>query len=226
MRGVPGRPGGGTASVRSVRLLRTGGRVVAAVALLLVAACGGTGRRPGARADRRGVTGARVAARVPRRPLGRSAGAPRVLASGLDVPWGIAFLPDGNALVTERRSARLLRVGADGTVTPVGGRGRRRPGAGRAGCSASPSRPVSPTDRAVFVAYTSATDNRVVRLRAPDGRRRGGAAGRRRRDPQGRHPRRRRPRVRPRRAASTSPPARPGGAAARRTRASAARSCA
>ena len=52
---------------------------------------------------------------------GTSAGAaPRVLVTGLEVPWGVAFLPDGAALVTERKSARLLRVAPDGTVTPVG----------------------------------------------------------------------------------------------------------
>ena len=41
-------------------------------------------------------------------------GVPRVLVTGLEVPWGLAFLPDGDALVTERESARLLRVAPDG----------------------------------------------------------------------------------------------------------------
>ena len=88
-----------------------------------------------------------------------------MLVTGLEVPWGVAFLPDGAALVTERKSARLLRVAPDGTVTPVGtvagvvaqGEG------GLLGVAVSPD---FAADRAVFVAYTSATDNRVVRLRA------------------------------------------------------------
>src|SRR5262245_26682748 len=48
------------------------------------------------------------------------AGAPRTLADGLTVPWAIAFLPGGDALVTERESARLLRITPAGRVTQVG----------------------------------------------------------------------------------------------------------
>ena len=43
-----------------------------------------------------------------------------VLVGGLAVPWAITFLPGGEALVTERDSARLLRVTPRGAVSTVG----------------------------------------------------------------------------------------------------------
>ena len=42
------------------------------------------------------------------------------VASGLKRPWAVAFLPGGDMLVTER-PGRLVRVGADGSLTPVRG---------------------------------------------------------------------------------------------------------
>ena len=85
------------------------------------------------------------------------------LATNLEVPWSFAFLPGGDALVTERDSGRLLRVSPSGEVRvvqtlPEGGSGE----GGLLGVAVSPG---YDEDRHVYAYYTTARDNRVVRFR-------------------------------------------------------------
>jgi len=87
----------------------------------------------------------------------------QVLVKGLVAPWGLAFLPDGTALVTERDSARILSVTPGGAVKEV----QRLPevdGGGEGGLLGIAVSPAYETDKAVFVYYTTATDNRIARL--------------------------------------------------------------
>jgi glucose/arabinose dehydrogenase len=93
-------------------------------------------------------------------------GAPRVIASGLDVPWGIAFLPDGDALVSERATGRIKRIPGNGgtprTVRTIPGVARNFGEGGLLGIAVSPN---YSRDRLVYAYYTSSRDNRVVRFR-------------------------------------------------------------
>ena len=117
----------------------------------------------------------------------------QTIATGLAIPWGIAFLPDGTALVTERGldelerppaiPARILSITKDGTQTEVmrmntfhdikASGVRARGESGLLGIAVSPG---YATDRWIYVYYTytlvtnnpqpgvTATDNRIARF--------------------------------------------------------------
>jgi glucose/arabinose dehydrogenase len=93
---------------------------------------------------------------------------PVTVATRLRVPWGLAFLPDGSALVTLRDEGTVLRVRGDGSA-PV--RVGTVPGVQPLGESGLLGVAVSPrfaSDHSVFVYLTSASDNRVMRMTLED----------------------------------------------------------
>jgi glucose/arabinose dehydrogenase len=93
----------------------------------------------------------------------------RTVTDGLEVPWGVAFLPGGAALVGERDSTRVLRVTEEGKVREVGRIEEAAPRgeAGLLGLAVSPS---YDEDRTVFAYVTTEEDNRVLRMTYEDGR--------------------------------------------------------
>ncbi|WGW10652.1 PQQ-dependent sugar dehydrogenase [Saxibacter everestensis] len=58
------------------------------------------------------------ASSAPELPEG-TPGTPQQLAGGLDTPWGVAFLPDGSALITLRDEARVIQLTDDGDVVEI-----------------------------------------------------------------------------------------------------------
>lgn len=87
------------------------------------------------------------------------------VVTGLDVPWDLAFLPDGSALVTLRDEARVLRVRPDGSTTPVRADGPdgRVAGVAPDGEGGLLGITTDATAEHVFVYVSGAEDNRVVR---------------------------------------------------------------
>jgi glucose/arabinose dehydrogenase len=146
---------------------------------------------PGATATAPGPTTAVEPATASRAPftgapeLDLDGAAVRVVASGFRIPWGLEFLPDGTALVTERGNdvpllappaaggpaiddsgvARILRVTPDGAVTEVQQLPEVDLRSGEGGLLGIAVSPHYTADGLVYIYYSAATDNRVARLR-------------------------------------------------------------
>ena len=154
--------------------------MLAVAASLLLTGCGAAeapAAGPDLGAQARGSAAGRPAAPEPTRaapsrvppgaPGGPEAGAeddPNVVATGLTLPWGLAVLPDGTALVGERTTGRIL------VVQPRRAPARevmRIPGLDAAGDGGLLGLALSPRyrdDELVFAYVTTRTDNRVVRF--------------------------------------------------------------
>lgn len=85
------------------------------------------------------------------------------VASGFQSPWGLAILPDGSALVSERDTARIKHVTAAGVVRQIGTVPGVRHG-GEGGLLGIAVAPTFGTDRLLYAYHTASGDNRVVRM--------------------------------------------------------------
>ncbi|CUW31267.1 MULTISPECIES: PQQ-dependent sugar dehydrogenase [Streptomyces] len=143
--------------------------VLAATALLLTAGCSsggeggpdgsgrtGTGKAPGASAPR-------ATASVP--PAKGSVRVLRTVAEGLKTPWGLAPLPGGGLLVSSRDEGTISRIDEKtGRTTELGTVSGVSP-AGEGGLLGIALSPDFASDRMVYAYFTSASDNRIVRMR-------------------------------------------------------------
>lgn len=103
-------------------------------------------------------------------PEPQPAGKPKVsatIATGLNVPWGIAFLSNGDALVSQRDDGSIVRIAKTGQVTPMGSvSGSSGTPGGEGGLLGIA---LAPDDEDVLYAYmTTSADDRVIRMRVGD----------------------------------------------------------
>jgi glucose/arabinose dehydrogenase len=110
-----------------------------------------------------GCGGSGAAATSPSAPPGAVSrydlAAPQEVARGLDVPWGLAFLPGGDALISERDPGRVLRLTPGGEPREI----RVVEGVNADGEGGLLGLAVSP-DGLVYAYLTAAEDNRIVRF--------------------------------------------------------------
>ncbi|MET8245933.1 PQQ-dependent sugar dehydrogenase [Streptomyces sp. NPDC005202] len=146
--------------------------VLAATAVLLTAGCssdGGGGSSGGGDSASPSRTAAGSS------PTGRAAGetAPpakgsvkvlRTVAEGLNTPWGLAPLPDGDLLVSSRDQGTITRVDdRTGKKTELGRVSGVSP-AGEGGLLGIALSPDYASDHMIYAYFTSASDNRIVRM--------------------------------------------------------------
>ncbi|MBA2769786.1 MAG: PQQ-dependent sugar dehydrogenase [Sporichthyaceae bacterium] len=95
----------------------------------------------------------------------------RTLAKDLAVPWGVAFLPSGNALVGERDSGDVHVVRRGGGRTRVGNLDvfSQLSAGGEGGLLGLALHPEFRSNRWVYAYLSTRNDNRIVRARFVDG---------------------------------------------------------
>ncbi|MEV2274536.1 PQQ-dependent sugar dehydrogenase [Nocardiopsis sp. NPDC049922] len=102
-------------------------------------------------------------------------GAGEEVATGLDIPWGLVFLPTGEALVSERHTGRILLVTPGGdepreVYAMPGVTGPEGPESGwEGGLMGLAVSPGYEDDGHVYAYLTTEDDNRVVRFRLDGG---------------------------------------------------------
>jgi glucose/arabinose dehydrogenase len=144
--------------------VRRTSRITSTVAALaLLAACAENARgddQPYASPRSAGSASAAPSSDAPGAP---DLGAPETIATGIETPWGLAFLPDGSALVAERDSGRILRI----TPGSAPAEAYRVPGVsadGEGGLLGLAVADDYATTELVYAYLTAADDNRIVRF--------------------------------------------------------------
>jgi glucose/arabinose dehydrogenase len=145
--------------------------VLAAAALLLTAGCSSDGGGPSGNDEGASPSRSAPGSSAPPRqaaeetpPAKGSVKVVRTVAEGLESPWGLAPLPGGGLLVSSRDEGTIVRVDEKtGRKTELG----EVPGVSAAGEGGLLGIALSPdyaSDRMVYAYFTSASDNRIVRM--------------------------------------------------------------
>jgi glucose/arabinose dehydrogenase len=142
--------------------------VVVAVLAVVATACTGPVARPSAAPSGTSTVPASATGSGSPSASGSRSPGQRTLASGLDVPWDLAVLPDGTALVTLRDAAQVVRV-VPGAAPQVVARIDDVRAEGEGGLLGIALSPQFRSDHLVYLYLTAAQDNRVLRYRYVDG---------------------------------------------------------
>ncbi|MCG6495864.1 sorbosone dehydrogenase family protein [Kitasatospora sp. A2-31] len=148
-------------------MLRRTAVVLLALVLGPVAAAGCSSAEPVPGTPSTGPTAASApaSAPVPASPAATPSVAVRgTVADGLRSPWGLAVLPEGDLLVSERDDGRILRIAAEGGAKTEVGTVPGVVAGGEGGLLGLALSPGYPADHLVYAYLSTADDNRIVRF--------------------------------------------------------------
>jgi glucose/arabinose dehydrogenase/phosphatidylethanolamine-binding protein (PEBP) family uncharacterized protein len=91
------------------------------------------------------------------------------LAGGVDVAWGVVFLPDGSALFSERETFSIYRLTKSGQKTLAGKISQAVGTGGEGGLLGLEITPSFATDHWLYVYHTASEGNRVTRIKYENG---------------------------------------------------------
>ncbi|OPF80649.1 oxidoreductase [Streptomyces antioxidans] len=86
------------------------------------------------------------------------------VSSGWTIPWGLSWLPDGSALITERDSFKLYELTQSGTRTEIGTVPNVVTTDGEGGLLGIAVSPDWNTDHAIYLMHTASDGNRIARM--------------------------------------------------------------
>jgi glucose/arabinose dehydrogenase len=102
---------------------------------------------------------------APSAPGAPDLAAPETVATGLKAPWGLAFLPDGSALVAERDTGHILQVRRGGGAPKEVYRVPGVVAAGEGGLLGLAVASDFAGTALVYAYFTAGSDNRIVRFK-------------------------------------------------------------
>lgn len=135
---------------------------IAAIAVVVVVLAGCSAEPPTVSTDSTPtptITSAPEATPTPGPTSVEPTGSPTILTTGLTSPWSVVPLGSGSALISERDTARVVELTADGVKRVVG----TVPGVGHGGEGGLLGLAIV-GETTLYAYLTSATDNRIVRI--------------------------------------------------------------
>ncbi len=160
-----------TTTARHASLTAVAAATLATGLLIAAAGTGGAATAPhsAATTTTNSATGGatatgRAAAAATAPGLTSAPGSIKTISSDWSIPWGLSWLPDGSALITERDTFKVFTLAQDGTKKEIGKVPNVVTTGGEGGLLSIAVSPSWKTDHYVYLMHTASEGNRIARM--------------------------------------------------------------